>query len=228
VSGWRWSALFLAAAAIAAPGCLLVQPLDDVNDAGSADDSIPGKAGSGAAPSGGRGGSGPTANGGRGGGSGPTASGGRGGAASGGKAGAGPTPSGGAPNSVDFSYFTGIWTVTSGTITTDCGTGPEETDAMAGTKDKIDLGTTSDLIVDKGTECAILMDVYDLVGVGEDGQSCDFTNDSGSFHVEISSYSFIVDDNHQTASATLTSVITLTKNGVAATCDSNQDLFYTR
>ena len=209
--------LMLAAIAVAAPGCLLVQPLDDVSaDSAGSGGSGTGKAGAGPSPSGGKAGAGPAPNGGR------------GGAASGGRGGSGPTPTAGAPGQVDFSYFTGIWTVTSGTITTDCGTGPIDTDATPGTTDTIDLGTTSDLIVDKGTKCPVLADVNDLVAIGQDGQSCDFPDTSGMYHLEINAFDFVVDGTHQKASSSLLSVITVTNNGVVTTCDSDQELYYTR
>jgi len=216
VNVFRWSWVMLGAIAVAAPGCLLVQPLDDVStDSAGSGGSGAGKAGAGPSPSGGKGGAG------------PSASGGKGGGASGGRGGAGPTPTGGAP-SVDFSYFTGTWKVTSGTITTDCGTGPIDTAAMPGTTDSLALGTTSDLILDKGTQCPILVDVNDLVATGQDGQTCDFSDASGTYHLEISFFDFIVGDDHMTATSHLTSVITLTSSGVDTVCDSNQELLYTR
>lgn len=228
----RWSWLLLAAGTVVtlvAPGCLLVQPLDDVK-AGSGDESDAGEvgdAGSSATPSGGRSGSGPTPSGGKGG-SGPAPSGGRGGAPSGGKGGSGPVPTAGSPSGVDFSYFTGLWTITSGTITTDCGAGPTDMPAKVGGQDTFDVGTTSDLILDKGTQCEILVDVADLVAVARDGQSCDLSDGADTYHLDISSFSFIVDDDHQTATSYMTSTITVTSNGVDTTCDSNQELYYSR
>jgi hypothetical protein len=209
---WCWLAVLVF------PGCLLVQPLDEAKpdlDASGGDTASAGKTNGG----GGRGGAGP----------GPTAGSHSGGAsAAGGAAHAGASATGGAPTGTDFSLFLGAWTVTSGTITTDCGTGPMQTAADVGTKETIGLGTTSDLIVDEGTQCPVLVDVTGTVAFGQDGQTCDFSDASGAYHLEINSYDFAVGSTGTTASAELISTVELTANGTTTTCDSDELLVYKR
>jgi hypothetical protein len=210
VNVWRGPWVLLAAIAVAAPGCLLVQPLDDVNSdsAGAGgkaggggkastggNTSSAGKGGSGATPTGGRGGSAPTA--------------------------------GGPPSGVDFSYFVDTWTVTSGTISTDCGTGPTDAPATVGSTDTVTLGTTSDLIVDEGTPCPVLADVNDLVATGQDGQTCDFTDGSNNYQLVIDAFTFVVSGNHLSATSELYGEVTDTVDGIATTCGSHQILHYT-
>ncbi|MEO6599421.1 MAG: hypothetical protein ABIQ16_06075, partial [Polyangiaceae bacterium] len=97
------------------------------------------------------------------------------------------------------------------------------------TMERIDLGTTSDLIADEGTQCPVLFDLQNKVsGVAQPGQTCDFTTTAGTYHLEISTFTFVIASNHETALSHLTGVTSLTTNGVTATCNSEQSLNYTR
>jgi hypothetical protein len=223
--------LFLATASVALPSCLLVQPLDDTKDDGLGSGGTTSGSHAGATSPGGKnGGAGKSGIGGSGEGTAGSPplppAGGRGGSTAAG--GSGPRPTGGAPSGVDFSYFIGTWTVTSGTITTDCGTGEYVDDATVGGKDTFEIGTTSDLILGKGTECPLLLDVHDLVAVAQDGQSCDVTTDTATGHYEFDSVSFIVSADHQTASSFVTTTGTVTSGGETFTCESNSQQYYKR
>ena len=187
------------------PSCLLVQPLDEAKPS---DDGSGGTSSSAGSNNAGR----------------NSGGGGKGGGAPN----AGGAHSGGAPNGADFSLFTGSWTVKSGSIVTDCGTGPMTTMPTTGTIDTVDLGTTSDLILDEGTQCPVSADVTDRTATGQPGQTCDFTDEGSVYHLDIQYFDFIVGSTGRTASSTLTSVVSLTTNGVTATCDSNQTLSYAR
>ncbi len=199
------------------PGCLLVQPLDDAKS----------NASGGASAQAGSNGAGHTSSGGASGGSGPNPAAGSGGRSN---AGAG-APQGGAPNGVDFSLFLGKWTITTGTLTTDCGTGTPMTSALTpGTYDTVSLGTTSDLIFDAATTCPIESDVNDRTASVLPGQSCTGTDtDSGNdYEIFYDTFTFVVAGTGTTAQGTLdlTTVVTNT-SGQTITCDQHEDIAYT-
>ena len=205
------------------PGCLLVQPLDDAK--GSAN------GGSGGAGSTSHAGSSGTHTGGA------TASG--GGAARGGATGASggaPNPTGGAPSAggggVDFSLFTGTWTLVSGTDTTTCSGVKKTTAATPGGTDTFDVGTDSDLIFDADTQCPLLADVTDRLATGQPGQTCSFDDPSNGYSYDIgfTHFDFKISANGQTAVSTSDSVVVVTipTSTVPQTCTSELVYNYTR
>jgi hypothetical protein len=205
---------------LAIPGCLLVQPLDQAkpDDDGSAGSSggsskagssngtsgNPSKAGSGNA---GRGGS---ASGGA-----PSGNAGRGGSASGGapsgNAGRGGSASGGAPG-VDFSLFTGNWTVTGGEITTLCeGEDPITESIVPGDVDTVGLGTTSDLIFGPGANCEILADVEDRnASLNTDTGPCSGSDGTYNYYWTVDAFHFNVSGDGQTAEAGMITTVETT------------------
>jgi len=201
-TAWSWLGLLLI------PGCLLVQPLDEAKpeDGGSAGNGSgggPSKAGSSGSTS--KAGSG---NAGRGGGA-PN------GGATSGNAGRGGGANGGAANGVDFSLFTGTWTVTSGETTTFCdGVDPTTEEVTPGGKDTVGLGTTSDLIFGPGSNCEILADVDDRnASLNSDTKPCSETDGTYNYYLTVDAFHFTVSGDGQTAEAgMITTVLTTDAN----------------
>jgi hypothetical protein len=187
------------------PGCLLVQPLDAAKNGDSGGAGSVAHAGSGGASSNPPGNAGATASGG----AGPN-----GGASS----------AGGPPSGVDFSLFTGTWTVVSGTVTTTCNNVKKTTAATVGSMDTIDVGTDSDLIFDADTACPLLADVADRVATGQLGQTCSFDDpDTGySYDIGFTHFDFAISSNGQTAIGTTDSdvIVTDPMTGNSQTCTS--------
>lgn len=207
---WAWLLLALV------PGCLLVQPLDEA----TSDDAAGASGGNGNASAG-------TGSAGR-----PTSAGGgapSAGAPSGGSH-AGGAAQGGAPSGVDFSLFIGTWTITSGSTTRDCGTDAPTTEpATVGAQDSFGLGTTSDLILDPGTQCALLVDVDDRVASSEAAQECTFQSEGYTVHVYVDSFEFTVSGDGKTAISRFISTVDVSDgSGASATCDTDQTLHYKR
>jgi hypothetical protein len=203
------------------PGCLLVQPLDDAKGSANGDS---GGAGSGAHAGSGGASSNPPGS------AGATASGGSG--ARGGATGASGAPSaGGPPSGVDFSLFTGTWTVISGTVTTTCDGVKKTTAATVGSTDTIDVGTDSDLIFDANTECPLLADVTDRVATGQPDQTCSFDDPTSGYAYDIgfTHFDFKVSGNGQTAIGTTDSAVIVTNpaNNASQTCTSEVIANYT-
>jgi len=212
-TAWHWLILLLV------PGCLLVQPLDDAKpkqdgSAGSGNSSGKPSQGSAGLHSGGS-----------------TQTGG-----AGNKAGAGPVHPGGAPNGgassgVDFSLFTGTWTITAGESITSCDGGPAKTEtATPGGMDEFGLGTISDLVFGPGTQCEILADVYDrtasLNSATEDCSSSDATYD---YYLSVAAFDFEVSGSGQTAHLTMsTSTLVSDIDGATYYCDSDYEFDYER
>jgi hypothetical protein len=218
----------LATTAIAAPSCLLVQPLDEVSSDSAGGGA--GKAGSGTAPSAGKGGAGPAPSGGRGG-AGP--------APSGGKGGSGPAAAGGPPSGVDFSLFLGKWYIVGGTIATLCSdsetTTPTTTAATVGGADRFDLGTTSDLLWDADFDCPLYITVDDRTASADPNypdQMCTIVAQSTNYPVEITyeSFSFTVNANGTTAtsSAVVGENVTDTDGNFIRTCAQDFEFKYSR
>ena len=208
---WSWLAL------LAIPGCLLVQPLDDAKPidediAGSA--GKPAQAGGAGRPAGGNPGTGGTGN----------------------KAGAGPVPpggsgNGGAPNGVDFSDFTGTWTVTGGKRITTCDGAAPQTDAVTpGGTDTIGLGTISDLIFGPDTACEILADVDDRSATLNSATSdCSYSDDDGEYQLSFDDFEFTVSGDGKTAELAMsTSVLYTDLNDEAHLCYVDSSLDYER
>jgi len=208
---WRWLALLLV------PGCVLVQPLDEAKP--DDDTSIPAGSGSG----------------------GKTGS--SGGPSKAGSGSAGRTGSSGAPSSagapsgngggagVDFSLFTGDWTVTGGENTTSCDPGTTQTAPIdTGGTTTFGLGTTSDLILDPGTTCEILVDVDDRTAALNSGTgSCSYSDSMYSYYVEYDSYEFTVSGDGKTANASMVAYIEVSDaNDNASYCHSTTTWKYAR
>lgn len=217
------------------PGCLLVQPLDEAKPDADDDSAAAPNAGSGNT-SGKTSHAGNSSSAGRNtGGSGSPA----GGSANGGSrnnAGSGPTPPGGSANGgsssgVDFSLFTGDWTLTSGKNTTTCDAGtPMTEDAEAGIVDMVALGTSTDLIFAPDSECQILADVDDrTASLSQDTQPCSYTTANVDYYATYDSFEFVVSSNGQTAKATIDrSVLATDVNDNLHYCEVTQDLNYKR
>lgn len=179
------------------PSCLLVQPLDDAKPAD-------GSAGSGAAGSGNAG---------------------TGNAGSGNAAGSNNAGTGNVPNEVDFSLFTGTWIIKSGEITTTCGAQMTTDQATPGDTSELGLGTTSDLILDPGTLCPILLDVDDRTATSQDGQTCTLTQDGTTFDLSVDYIDFIITSADTSATSTFYASATTT---TGVTCNFDQHLYYER
>ena len=244
----RWSWLVLAAAAVAVPGCLLVQPIDDAKSdaaggtsaAGSSN--VGGKANgsAGSRPSGdsgdtgeggdGEAGEGPSPNGG----AGPSPNGGRGGAAPS----AGSTSAGGG-NTVDFSLFIGDWYPTSGTVSTLCddsgSSTPTVEDVDINYRDTFDVGTVSDLIWDLEGDCSLLVDVTDLTASVEQnwpGQTCSIVDADSQYPIDISYDSFVfkIATNGKTATSStkVTEDVSNTDGKHVRTCTQDFEVQHSR
>lgn len=213
VARWIWLPLLVV------PGCLLVQPLDDVK-AGD-DDSVPSAhAGMGQHA----GGNGPGAGGaGNKAGSGPVASGG-----SGATGGSGPVASGGAGNAGAFSLFLGEWTISNGTQTTSCDGGTPTTSTVSpGGTDTFGVGTLSDLILDPGTSCEILVDVDGrTASLNPATLDCTTSDANYDYDLFVESYDFTVSSDGKTAKASMTATVYLTdanSNESVCTTDTSWD-----
>lgn len=197
---------------LAIPGCLLVQPLDDPKPADGAAGGG-NKAGGSGQPSGGSGNSG-----------------------SGNKAGSGSVPpggapSGGAPSSVDFTLFTGTWTVTSGQSTVTCGDeAPQTTTATPGGTDTFGLGTVSDLVLNPDTDCEIWADVDDrTASLNPATPNCATSDADYDYDLYIESFDFTVSADGKTAEASMTtSTLVSDSSGVVGVCDSEHAWKYKR
>lgn len=193
------------------PGCLLIQPLDDAKSDAS------GKGGAGSLAGSGNAGRAATPG---------------GGSPSGGAMARAGAPNGGAPNTVDFSFFTGVWTLTSGSIISNCDGTVMTTAVTPGGQEIFAPGTTSDLVLDPASECPLLADVNDRVATGQAEQSCSYIDSSNGHYVDVFvvSYDFTVAGNGRTATALLVNSITLTDpiSGDSQTCDTDQTLYYKR
>ena len=184
----RWFALAVLPTCLLVSGCLLVQPLDeaksDEDSGGSTSIHSGGSTHSGGASS--KAGNGPTSNGGA-----P-----RGGAPAGGSGGDEPLPPNGGGSGVDFTLFTGTWTVTSWAKTGGCDSNYSMTTVPPGGTDSIGLGTTSDLIFDPTLTCPILLDVSDRIANDQPGQGCSFVDEQGfKEEVEFVSFKFEVGED---------------------------------
>ena len=186
---WLWFALTLV------PGCLLVQPLD----AAKSDAEVGGAAGSasaGRSSVAGSDGAGATHAGGS---SGASAAGGGGGSAPNGVGGS--VPVGGGPATVDPSAaFLGIWVLTDGSITLNCGGTPQVSPLTDGSADW-HAGTTSDLVqTSEGTPCELLANISGRAAVGEPNQKCtesglDSDGNPYSQALVIENYAFTINAN---------------------------------
>lgn len=178
---WLWFALTLV------PGCLLVQPLDeaksDAEVGGAADgasagrSTVAGSDGAGATHAGGSSGASPA----------------------GGRAGS--APNGGGPPTVDPSAaFLGIWVLTDGSITLNCGGSPQVSQLTNGSADW-HVGTTSDLVqTSEGTPCELLANVQGRVAAGAPNQQCtesglDSDGNPYSQDLVIENYAFTINAN---------------------------------
>jgi len=220
--GFRWLVL------LAIPGCLLVQPLDDVQEhAGSAGSSgKPSSAGSAGKPGGG---SGPGAAGaGNNAGSGDTTHAGSGNAPPGGAA------NGGGSGGLDLSLFTGNWIITGGKNTVSCGGDTPTSETIAGgDRVPVGLGTISDLVFDRGTDCEILADVtadrtatLNPATLGCTSSDPDTGYDYDSVFL---SFDFVVASDGKTAVSKMSAqVLVSDASGVLAACDSDTELQYKR
>jgi len=209
-------------ALLAIPGCLLVQPLDDAkpedgNSAGSTGHTSGGNQNSGGA--GNKAGSGPV-----------------GSSGAGNKAGSGPIGSagganGGAPSGVDFSLFTGSWTVTGGENTVTCSDGvPTTTSEAPGGVDTFGLGTVSDLILNPGATCELWADVDDhTASLNPSTPNCTTSDANYDYELYFESFDFVVSADGQTATATLTtSTLVSDSSGAVDICDSEHTWNYER
>jgi hypothetical protein len=216
-SAWRF--LFL----LALPGCLLVQPLDDVSSGSAGSGGKASSAGSAGTPSGG---GGPSA-----GGAGNQAG---SSSAPGGSSSIPPGSAGDAGASsgnADLSLFLGTWTVTGGKNTTACDSDPAKTtNVMAGGTDTFGPGTLSDLILNPGSDCEILTDVNDhTASLNPLTLDCTTTDANLEYDLYILTYDFVVADDGQTAQAHMTASI-LVSDGVGglSVCDSDTTWNYKR
>ncbi len=147
------------------------------------------------------------------------------GSAGSGNAGTGNAGTGNVPNEVDFSLFTGTWIIKSGEITTTCGAQMTTDQATPGDTSELGLGTTSDLILDPGTLCPILLDVDDRTATSQDGQTCTLTQDGTTFDLSVDYLDFIVTSADTSATSTFYASATTT---TGVTCNFDQHLYYER
>ncbi|HET7545538.1 MAG TPA: hypothetical protein VFK05_36980 [Polyangiaceae bacterium] len=219
-TAWGWLVL------LALPGCLLVQPLDDVSNgsAGSSGKTSTSSAGSAGKASGGSG-------------SGVGGAGNHAGGSANPAGGSSSIPPGGAANGggageVDLSLFTGTWTVTGGKNTTSCDDNPAKTsDVMAGGTDTFAPGTLSDLVLNPGTDCEILADVVESRKASLNDLTLDcMTTDSGlDYDLYILTYDFVVSADGKTAQANMTASILVSDGaGGLSVCDSDTTWNYKR
>jgi len=209
---WRWLAL------LAIPGCVLVQPLDEAKPADS-DNAGSGNGSSHAGSS-----NAGSASGGRSGGPAKAGSGNAGSSASGGA-------DGGAPSGVDFSLFTGTWTIVDGKNTTTCDSGASKTSNVdPGGQDTFGLGTITDLILDPGTTCEVLADVDDhRAFLNSNTAACSYSDASYDYDLFFDAFEFIVSSDGKTAKASMTAYITATDaSGNMSDCKSDTTWNYKR
>ena len=211
-TAWRWLVLLLI------PGCILVQPLDEAKP--DDDDSVPATSGGPSKAGSGNGSSG-----------GPSKAG-SGNAGRGGSSAAGAPNGGGGTTGVDFSLFTGNWTLIGGTNTTTCeGEDPVVTDADTGTPLEVVLGTTSDVIFGPRSACPILGDVDDRSAFLNSGTlPCSENDGTYNFYSTTDYFEFAVSDDEQTAGAGISSTVIVTDldDNPVSTCQVEQSLDYKR
>jgi len=202
------------------PGCLLVQPLDeakpDQDDSASSggETSHAGSAGQHAGGSPAAGGAGNKA-----------------GSGSGATSGSASAGRGGASSGVDFSLFTGSWTITGGKRVTTCDGSTPQTETVApGGTDTIGLGTSSDLIFGPGTACEILSDVDDRSATLNSGTStCAYSDENGEYELSFDSFEFTVSGDGKTAKFDMTTSVLFTDlNDEAHVCSVDSNLDYKR
>jgi len=229
---WRWALLAFI------PGCVLLQPLDEAKSdntggnagsashAGNGNAGHPASGGSGPAPGAGAGGSGPTPGGGAGG-SGPAPSGGRGGAP--------PNPgTGGAAPTDSLALFTGMWVLTTGSITLNCPGSPATTNPLTEGSAEWMPGVTSDLVQTAGgTDCELRANISGRVATAEPSQECveSGTNSEGqpySQDLTIYQYTFTVGSTGKTANEAFYGSVDYTDITGTSTCQFAQTGSYTK
>lgn len=215
-----WRCLILAGLPVCllVPGCLLVQPLDEAKTNTEAN------AGSGNTSSGDSGAT--TSRAGSSGSAGRAPTGSSGSPASG----AGGGANGGAPSEVDFSLFTGTWTITSGSKGTDCGAGLIAEAVPAGGIDEFTLGTTSDLILDASTDCPLLVDVDNRTATGQGAQHCTYSGADGyDYDIAVQAYTFeVLGDGTANSTLSTVSLVTDPSTNTTATCTGDATFNYQR
>jgi hypothetical protein len=209
----RWLALLLI------PGCILVQPLD----AAKPDDDDSGASGGPAKAGSANGSSGAPAK----------AGAGNAGRAGGATSGA---PNGGGSGAVDFTLFTGDWTLSGGTITTRCqGAATKTTDADTGGVDTVGLGTDSgapsDLVFGPGSSCEIWADVDDRDAyLNPATPACSDNDGVYQYYLTTDDFDFKVSADDQTATADINTTVLTTElsTNYQFTCTVEQNLKYQR
>ncbi|HYQ30671.1 MAG TPA: hypothetical protein VER04_25745 [Polyangiaceae bacterium] len=209
-SRWGWLALLLL------PGCLLVQPLDEAKPASEDNAGSGGKASGNAGQH--SGGSGAST------------------AGTGNRAGSGSMPTSGAANGgagsgVDFSLFTGTWTISAGKGTVTCDEGTPTTDTVdPGGTTSVGPGTVSDLIFDPGADCEILADVSNRTASLNSATSECYSSDSTyDYESYVESFEFVVSGDGKTAKATMTSTVYVTDaDGAISICETDYSWDYER
>lgn len=195
------------------PGCLFVQPLDEAKSDAEAN---AGRTSSGNASAGGASGSGTKPSGG----AGPTPAGGRGGSPPGGA---------GGPAQDPLLAFTGIWVLTDGAITLNCG-GTHTTSALSDGSADWQIGTTSDLVqTAEGASCELRANVSARVAIGDGTQYCTESglNPQGSPYTQnlsIDNYTFTLSSNGMNAKEAFSGTIDYTDltTYITSTCDFTQ------
>jgi hypothetical protein len=209
-AAWPWLVLLLL------PGCILVQPLDEATPDSVAGAERAGSAGSAAAGNSGGGPSKP----------------GSGGAGRGGATGAGGAPiGGGGPIGGAFSLFIGTWTLVDGQNTTTCEPGTTQTSALTpGEQVNFGRGTITDLILDPGKTCEVLADVDDHTAfLNSNTERCMFSDDTFAYDIYVDAFEFVVSDDAQTASASMTAYLEVTDaDNNTSNCQSDTTWNYER
>jgi hypothetical protein len=127
---------------------------------------------------------------------------------------------------VDFSLFTGTWTITSGEITTTCpGEDPITEDIEPGDVDTVGLGTSSDLIFGPGSSCEVLADVDDRSAtLNSDTLPCSATDGTNNYYWTIDAFHFNVSGDGLTAEAGMITTVQYTDldDNPLATCEVQQ------
>ncbi|HKO48464.1 MAG TPA: hypothetical protein VJV79_12110 [Polyangiaceae bacterium] len=198
-TAWGWLVLLVM------PGCLLLQPLDEVKSDSTGNAGNPSSAGS----------------------SGNSSQAGNGSA---GRNNGGGPGNGGAPNGVDFSPFTGTWTVTGGHITTTCGSEMDTTVVDPGGTDTFGLGTISDLIFNPGTACEVLADVSDrTASLNSATPDCSYSDAQFTYDLAFDSFEFELSGDGKTAEATMVAYIWVSdEDGNSSECLSENTWSYKR
>jgi hypothetical protein len=152
------------------------------------------------------------------------------------RAGSGAVPPGGSANGgatsgVDFSLFTGTWTITGGQSTTSCdGATPQTSTVAPGGTDTFGLGNISDLIFDPGTDCEILADVDDRTASLNPATLDCYTSDANyDYDLSVISFDFVVSGDGKTAKATMSaSILVSDGSGGLSVCDADYTWNYKR